>query len=148
MTSKKDWIVHGIGYTPEWNQDHRSNVFEPHEMTEELAKSTIGLPVFINHDDSVPIGIVHDAKINCKKELQVWLRIYYNNILLKHLIDMIRNRSFKGISAGTQVIIIESKTRNGVPYKTVSKITFKEFSIVDFPDRPNCIISDFYEHSK
>lgn len=139
-----EWIVAGVGYTPEWVQKYKSNVLEPYEMTAQMAASTIGLPVYIEHDTSVPIGVVHSAYINLMKELMVNLRIYANRTVLQHLLPKLKNRFFRGISAGTEVIMKDAVTRNGIAYRTVDSVRFIEFSIVMSPDRPNCTIKSYH----
>ena len=51
-------MVSGIAYTPERADGYEGSLLHTSEMTEELAKKIVGLPVLVNHDESLPVGKV------------------------------------------------------------------------------------------
>ena len=97
-------IIIGIGFVPASEQG--SHMLTRNEMTEELAKSAVGLPVFIEHDLTMPIGQVKSAYIDQEtKNLLVELRIFHNPDIICHLSEALSIRRFSGLSVGTTVTL-------------------------------------------
>jgi hypothetical protein len=142
--------VVGIGYVPDYEYGG-THMLIPEQMTRELAASVVSLPVYIEHDTSVPIGEVSMAHIDDKMRLVVTLKIFNNPLIVSHLSDCIalngntgRRALFTGISAGTRVQLRRTSLGDGEHYMApVGQVEFSEFSIVETPDSPECLILDW-----
>ena len=132
-------IIIGIGFVPASEQG--SHMLTRNEMTEELAKSAVGLPVFIEHDLTMPIGQVKSAYIDQEtKNLLVELRIFHNPDIICHLSEALSIRRFSGL------IVLGQPDLLGIfqeYYSMLERSIFTEFSVVEIPDSPGCLIIDW-----
>lgn len=141
--------ITGIGYIP--SQTKLTHMLTPENMTNELARRVLGLPVYIEHDTVIQIGEVSKAIIDDLQRLVVTMTIYHNSLIVSHLSDCIaidgktgRRALFTGISAGTRVQLARVNMSDGEHYlSTVGPASFTEFSIVETPDSPGCLITDW-----
>jgi hypothetical protein len=147
--------IYGIGFIPATEKG--SHMLTGNEMTNKLAQSSVGLPVFIEHDLTMQIGEVQSATIDSEtKNLMVELRVFRNPDIICHLADALSmsdhtmRRRFSGISVGTTVTL--KRIGLGMPdkygkfqeyYSTAEGSVFTEFSIVEKPDSPGCVILDW-----
>jgi len=141
-----DIVVYGTAYTPDYDADApRTNVFKHADMTPELAAKTVGLPVFIEHDDAYPIGTVAHAEIDARRFMRVALHVRGNPIAAELLPGALSvdpdtgKRFFTGLSMGTDVTL-DLRSR---AFTTVAAVRPTEISIVRRPDRPMADITDY-----
>lgn len=147
-------LIYGIGYIPVQGNESDSHMFVKAEMTEELAVSVTGLPVYIEHDTTVQIGEVVRGSFDEHRNLHVELLIYENVMIISHLSDCISKKSartkernvFNGISVGTSMKLRKVNVGTGEyaeTYTVPHEVRFTEFSIVAHPDSPGCVITDW-----
>ena len=143
----RDILVYGVAYTPDWSVDTPVvNVYKPNHMTDDLAKQTVGLPVFVEHDCEYPIGNVADAFVDETRNLNTFLHVKGNPLANKKLPSALavdastRRRHFSGLSMGTDVLLDD----NSKCYTQVSAVVPTEVSIVKNPDRPKSYIKDYW----
>lgn len=136
-------IVDGVAYTPHNDIDTDNVWLTITEMTNELAKKVIGLPVYIEHDIEAPhVGYVKNAYISNELNLIVKLVLdvdFFNQFLIEQLTPCNRTGKpiLRDLSLGHRCIKhINKQTKIG---KIVKKIP-KEVSLVRKGDRPNCHI--------
>lgn len=143
-----DILIFGKSYTPEYDlRSIKTNEYKSNEINDTLAKKTVGLPVFIEHDDRYPVGHVADSFVDERRNLNSFLYVSGNRAVNEQLLSgaiaidpMTNKRFYSGLSMGTQVALdVESK-----PYVFVQGVTPKEISIVQEPDRPNAFIQDYW----
>ena len=127
-------IIKGVAYTPNYDNDNFDQVFlTRNEMTNEFAISTIGLPVYIEHDTDGPrVGHIINAYIDELWRLRVVLALdvkFFNEMIY----DKIKNGYFRDMSLGHNVHLLTD------PSTSMRKIVAKrptEVSIVRVGDRP------------
>lgn len=140
-----DMVIMGVGYTPQYSLG-TSTHFNYKEMNDSFAKSVIKLPVFIEHDDSTPIGHVHDAFINELRQLVVILHIHGAGPINRRLQAaitkdrMLGEAFFNDLSLATDVAF--SISDEGF-FNVVQNVPV-EMSIVKKGARPNCHIERFW----
>jgi hypothetical protein len=143
-----DVVVFGRSYTPEYDNDGiKTNVYKSQEINDKLARQTVGLPVYIEHDDRYPVGWVADSFVDELRTLNSFLYITGNRTVNEKILDgalaidpMTNKRYYSGLSMGTRVEL-DTESR---PYVFAKGAHPKEISIVQEPDRPNAHIFDYW----
>lgn len=143
-----DVVVFGRSYTPEYdNCGLKTNVYKSKEITSKLARDTVDLPVYIEHDDRYDCGFVADSFVDELRTLNSFLYITGNRTVNEKFLEgalsidpMTNTRYYGGLSMGTQVELdCTSK-----PYVFAKGAKPKEISVVQKPDRPHANIFDYY----
>lgn len=143
-----DVVVFGRSYTPEYdNEGIHTNVYKSKQIDSKLARQTVDLPVYIEHDDRYNCGFVADSFVDELRTLNSFLYITGNRTVNEKFLEgalsidpMTNTRYYSGLSMGTQVELdCVSK-----PYVFAKGAKPKEISVVQKPDRPHANIFDYY----
>lgn len=147
-TRPNDVVVFGRSYTPEYdNKSLKTNIYKSREIDDKLARSTVGLPAYIEHDDRHQVGHVADSFVDEIRTLNSFLYITGNRKVNETFLSgalsidpMTNKRYYNGLSMGTKVELDhESK-----PYVFAKGCSPKEISVVQTPDRPHANIFSYY----
>lgn len=134
-------VVYGRAYTPDFDTSKpRVNVFKSYDMTANLARATVGLPVYIEHDERYEVGHVCDAFVDEHSYLNVYLYLAGNEVIMERLPHAIGERYYQGLSMGTNVLLDEHSRC----FSQVVDVIPTEVSIVRTPDRPRSFIFDYW----
>lgn len=139
----RDIFVLGTAYVPRFSDDD-TTLLKYSEITADLARKVVNLPVYIEHDTRYQIGEVYDAYMDERKNLKALLHVYgnpyVNNILPHALAGGVEDRYYKSFSLG-----------NTVNFRTVGEDRYavgdkepQEISICRLGDVPGTYIDDYW----
>lgn len=147
-----DILVYGTAYTPFYhdptsdkNRRPDTTYYTFEEMTQEFAKSLIGLPVLIEHTVEETAGYILHAYVTDTYQIKTILRItdpWWKTILSNRLLrdpSINDGMVFNELSLGNVVLRYVDEDNKEVMYPTEAR----EVSIVQYGDRPFTTI-DFY----
>lgn len=141
-------LIFGTAYTPTYDDDYDGTLFSHEQMNEEFAERMKNLPVYIEHDASVPIGKVKDAFINERRQLETILHVNSSKEINKRIPPTLYKDPenggkgfFNALSLGNDI------TFNFSPDKcktTIDSNVPTEVSIVRNGNRPLTEIKDYW----